>query len=221
MLIRIIIWRGWVLEEILDLAKKINDLHKVFGDEWFDENSINLKKQRIEHVCFDGPLIDPEFYSYIIQYIQDLTDFSLENIYSIDCPYRVINRTKNPDSIVAKLIYYRHEKAEKGIVSINKCLNDLMGLRVFVENYNHKENFTKLCEVLAKEAIKVHNSCKGQYKATHLYFQNENNKLFPWELQIWNTEDEEENIHSHQIHKQDYTNWPRSHVESKIIRREE
>lgn len=206
--------------EILRLVNTINSFHKKFGDQWLDENSINLKKQRIDHVCFDGPLIDPKFYNYVMQYIQDLTDFSLENIYSIDCPYRVTNRTKNPDSIVAKLIYYRHEKSEKGMVSINKCLNDLLGLRVFVKNYNHEENITNLDEVLANQHIKVHNSCKGKYRATHLYFQNDN-KLFPWELQIWNTEDEEENINSHQIHKQDYTKWPRTHVESKIIRREE
>ena len=36
--------------------------------------------------------------------------------------------------------------------------------------------------------------------------ENENYKN-QWELQIWNKEDEERNINSHKIYKQDYTRW--------------
>ena len=206
---------GWVLEEILDLAIKINDLHKVFGEKWITKESINLKTKRIDHICFEESPIDSSFYDYTMRYIKKVTRFSVENIYSIDSPYRLVIRTKNPDSIFAKIMYYRHEKREKGKVGIYKCLNDLLGLRIFVSNFNHDENTQKLNEMLAKYSIKVHNSCKGEYRATHLYFQNDN-KLFPWELQIWNQEDEEKNLASHVVHKQDYTKWPSTHARSKI-----
>lgn len=207
---------GWVLEGILDLAKKINHLHKTFGEEWITEESVNLKTKRIEHICFEESFIDSSFYNYAMKYIQKVARFSVENVYSIDSPYRLVSRTKSPDSIVAKIMYYRHEKSERGRVSINKCLNDLLGLRIFVSGFAHEENTKKLGEMLAKYSIKVHNSCKGEYRATHLYFQNKNNRLFPWELQIWNQEDEEKNLASHAVHKQDYTTWPLTHVRSKI-----
>lgn len=37
------------------------------------------------------------------------------------------------------------------------------------------------------------------------------NNLFPWELQIWKKEDEENNLISHKMYKQDYTSWESEH----------
>lgn len=39
-----------------------------------------------------------------------------------------------------------------------------------------------------------------------VYFK-EDNFSFQWELQVWNKEDEENNINSHKKYKQDYTKW--------------
>lgn len=47
---------------------------------------------------------------------------------------------------------------------------------------------------------------EGNYKAIHVYF-NKDNYAFPWELQIWNKQDEENNLESHKKYKQDYIKW--------------
>jgi len=48
---------------------------------------------------------------------------------------------------------------------------------------------------------------KGKYRATHIYFYGDNNKNFPWELQIWKPDDFETNEESHKFHKQEYVAW--------------
>jgi hypothetical protein len=47
---------------------------------------------------------------------------------------------------------------------------------------------------------------RNKYIATHVYFKKDNFS-FPWELQIWNKKDEEENILSHKMYKQHYIKW--------------
>ena len=59
--------------------------------------------------------------------------------------------------------------------------------------------------------IKVKNSSKGDYKAIHVYFHGENNKMLPWELQVWNKSDESKNKVSHVKHKQSYTRWTKDY----------
>lgn len=46
------------------------------------------------------------------------------------------------------------------------------------------------------------------------YFQNGNNKFFPWELQIWCEKYEQTNIVSHAEHKQAYTKWPTIYIQN-------
>ena len=56
--------------------------------------------------------------------------------------------------------------------------------------------------------IKVIDSSKMDYKAIHIYFGNEiDNTCFQWELQLWYENDEQINLKSHNIYKQDYVKW--------------
>ncbi|UXV35111.1 hypothetical protein MUA90_00765 [Staphylococcus sp. IVB6181] len=57
--------------------------------------------------------------------------------------------------------------------------------------------------------IKTTYNDKNGYKAVHIYLRGENNKCFPWEIQIWNSKDEESNRESHSKYKQDYLKWPK------------
>lgn len=83
-----------------------------------------------------------------------------------------------------------------------------------MEDFEHSDDTeTQLNTLLAElKGVKVHNSSKGDYQAIHIYFQNGNNKYFPWELQIWRKKDEQTNIESHAKHKQAYTKWPRIYI---------
>ena len=77
------------------------------------------------------------------------------------------------------------EKHEFGAVPINKCFNDLYGIRIiFNENIDHNK-IKSFIENKYKEKLKCIDSSKEEgYVATHVYFKN-NNYSFLWELQIW------------------------------------
>jgi len=74
--------------------------------------------------------------------------------------------------------------------------------------YNFK--FEKILDIVEKnyDKLKCRDASKRGYKATHIYFKQDNLN-FPWELQIWNKKDEINNIISHEKYKQDYVKWER------------
>ena len=45
---------------------------------------------------------------------------------------------------------------------------------------------------------------KDGYKAIHVYFKNQNNVYFPWELQIWDEKDKKQNIQAHRSQKRKF-----------------
>ncbi len=113
-------------------------------------------------------------------------------------------RTKAKNSIEYKIKNYI-ENHEDGKVPINKCFNDLFGIRIICENtLTHNEILNLVNNKYT--GLKCINSSKLNYKATHIYFKK-NNFSFQWELQIWNKVDEISNINSHEKYKQDYVRW--------------
>lgn len=205
------------LQEIIDIALKINEIHDEYSRGWLSpiENSFNLKKKQIRHIC-NGENINDDFYTYVNSYCEELVFLNLSDNYNkILENANVTSRIKNPDSRMYKILHYYNNKVNKGQVNINKCLNDLLGFRISSTNFVHcDENILELETALAKLNIKVHNSCKNNYLATHLYFSNGNNCYFPWELQIWNSNDWDSNIKSHAEYKQNYTQWPKINMEN-------
>lgn len=119
---------------------------------------------------------------------------------------KINTRVKTQNSIEFKTKNYS-ENHENGKVPINKCFNDLFGIRIILEqNLKHKDIQSFIKE--KHKDLKCIDSSKkeGNYKATHVYFST-NNYTFPWELQIWNKADEENNLKSHEKYKQDYVKW--------------
>lgn len=206
---------------LIELVRDINTLHKNQSIEWFDgiDNAYNLKRKLIRDIFLvkedsdqhEAKSISTDFLKYLNGYCENLNKILSGPEYDFLAPELLTStRIKDPDSRVAKLMHYMNGKSEKGKVSINKCLNDLLGFRVWLDNFEHgKLSCSLLKEELKKQGVivRVHDSCKGDYMATHIYFNNENNKFFPWELQIWNYKDHESNIYSHSEHKQGYTKW--------------
>lgn len=60
--------------------------------------------------------------------------------------------------------------------------------------------------------LKCINSTKGKYVATHIYFGNDDNTKFQWELQLWSKENLESNLLSHAKYKQDYIKWENTNI---------
>jgi hypothetical protein len=205
-------------DDIKNLILDVCRLHHDFSGKWVRDNRftpINLKKKLITDISevFDDRgvfIIDNYFYSLLKRYVYLLeelvVDIDLEYSYS-HLDFR--SRVKQNESIVNKLKYYRVGKEGKGRYPLNKCLNDLLGFRIIVDDFDHNcVYFDDLCEnIKAEYRIRKINASKNTYKATHIYFYGESNTYFPWELQIWNSDDEEQNELSHRIHKQEYTAW--------------
>ncbi len=216
------------MTQLLGLIENINTLHKIHSEEWLKNlhRTYNLKKTQVCDICIKEDEstsqnkinLDFNFIIYMNEYCESLNKVYFHPFYDfldLDSGFNVTTRIKDPDSRISKLWHYRLAKREHGKVNVNKCLNDLMGFRILSDEFEHDEStIGELKLMLENSSVKVHNSCKGDYKATHVYFQNGNNIYFPWELQIWNTLDHDINIRSHAQHKQAYTKWPSIYIES-------
>lgn len=209
------------LGSLVEIIKDISGLHEIHSSEWLrlNPNIINLKTKLIRDICTynredESELIsfDSEFIKHLNRYCADLNEVMFSPYYDfLEWNIDHSSRIKNPESRLAKMIYYSTDKSEVGKVSINKCLNDLFGFRVLMDDFNHNDTYYGLIkENIADTNCRIHNSCKNEYNATHIYFTNGNNKCFPWELQIWNKKDAEKNFHSHFLHKQGYTKWAKN-----------
>ena len=116
------------------------------------------------------------------------------------------SRVKSLNSIEYKINNYMSAKHNYGEIPINKCFNDIYGIRIIFEDnitYNEIKDFV---ESRYNSKLKCIDSSKGKYVATHIYFKNDIFS-YQWELQIWDKSHEEINIKSHEAYKQDYTKW--------------
>lgn len=203
-----------------DLDKLIRDLkkkHSEICDQWSKliNISYNLDKKYVSDIVKENS--DNELFEYILQYRDFLSD-NMTN-YSFELLNRNFEcRIKTRNSIEDKLARYMKKKSQseesRGKFPLKKCLNDLYGVRYYVQKdtleldeiENHlKHNFP---------AFRIIDASKGDYKAIHVYFHQDNHS-FPWELQIWKQENAALNKESHKKHKQGYTQWEKESQEEK------
>ena len=188
-----------VIEEIIKQYSIINDFLKQANF----YSPMNLKRKTVRNIYGDD-----DFYIYISKlrdYLNDIITESSNSIINFQSSYRVTTRVKTLNSIQYKIRNY-YLNHENGNIPIKKCLNDIFGIRIILkENINY--NIIKhINETFPK--IKVIDSSKMDYKAIHIYFGNEiDNTCFQWELQLWYENDEQINLKSHNIYKQDYVKW--------------
>ena len=174
---------------------------------------INLKKTLVSDIDEDGII-----HQNIIEYAQLLNEKSADivlRLFSV-CSYQVTARVKTQNSIEYKIQNYKTAQHELGKIPINKCINDLFGVRIIVDTPLSFEEVHTFIKETYQGKYKCIDSSKLDYKATHLYFR-ENNFAFPWELQIWNRIDMEKNFASHKQYKQEYTTWEKESKEGGII----
>lgn len=203
----------------------INGLHKSISEEHFmQQNNWNLRKIQVKDVVF-GNKISDDFLLHIEKYYEKL-NFVIA--YSdFDHEYRLWDgriRLKQKESVQNKLFYYCKDHAD-GKVSLQKCLNDLLGFRLIIDDFNcETEEFKIFMESIEDEIslMRWYTRDKQGYVGTHVYFKNNNNLFFPWELQIWNKKHSETNEKSHAEHKakRGYITWPKQYKEG-ILRKED
>lgn len=189
-----------------DLVKIISYTDSYYNDiniNWNNNRKINLKKKIVLDVRNETDILDTifKYRSFINEATVDFV-FGLENLEILNS--EVTCRVKSQNSIEFKIDNYI-KNHENGMVPIKKCLNDLFGIRIIInEDISNKDILNYLFE--AYPEYKCIESLKMDYIATHLYFEKDNFS-FPWELQIWSKSKEKSNLMSHKKYKQEYTRW--------------
>lgn len=194
------------LEKLIDF---IQTEYLEFNKKWQSSNYYNKINLKNNEVC------DLQENEELLNIIFNYREFINENNIQLSLDFKQFNtekskvniRAKNKNSIEYKLENYI-KNHENGKVPINKCFNDLFGIRIICNEVLSYEQIKELIK------DKYHNlkciySLRQEYKATHIYFR-QGNSYFPWELQVWNQIDEINNIISHEKYKQDYVKWEKS-----------
>lgn len=196
-----------MLDELENLIAFISSEYGRLYDKWKKSSlyiPINQKSKLVKNIVEDDSI-----YNSILNYRQFINENHLEFKMAMDklnLSSQVNSRVKAQNSIEFKLENYMSSKHNFGEGPINKCFNDLYGIRIiFNKSVTHKEieNFIKK---RFGNDLKCIDSSKGEYVATHIYFKIDNFS-YQWELQVWNKENEKNNILSHEKYKQDYTKW--------------
>lgn len=165
---------------------------------------INLKSKTVKNINEDSKIVE-----YIYNYLNFILNVSINM--DFDCldfeKSTIRSRVKTQNSIATKIKIYSGEEHFYGEIPIKKCLNDLLGFRIIIDDAFDFSNIEKYINNNYK-FLKCIDSSKNGYSATHIYFSKRGcNYYFPWELQIWRSEDEKSNLDSHKKYKQSYTKW--------------
>ncbi len=195
-----------MLEDLDKLISFVKKEYKVLNLKWEKSNyytEINLKNNKVLNLLNNEKILHTIFNyrefinEHNIQLVNDFKQFNNEKV-------KINTRTKTKNSIEFKMKNYI-QNHEDGKVSINKCFNDIFGIRIICLEELTYEQISKFMNYKYRD-LKCINSSKQEYKATHIYFKQDNYK-FQWELQIWNKKDEINNINSHEKYKQEYIKW--------------
>ena len=204
-----------VFDDLKDLIDYIQSVYTEVTHEWLEGAHVrtNLKKSQVSDIDIDGA-ISKNIMEYVWLLNEKSACITLQLSFVCDC--QVTARVKAQNSIEYKIQNYKTARHEFGRIPINKCVNDLFGVRIILDFPLTFEAIQTFVENTYQDKYKCINSSKLDYKAVHLYFK-ENNESFPWELQIWNRCDVERNFKSHKRYKQEYTTWEKESKEGGII----
>ncbi len=204
--------------------KKLHDIIDFLGKQFLNINKLWLVGSSYERINLKKNLVkdiynNKNFIRNIRGYQSFLIDATIELNLTLEGKYNVISRVKTPNSIEDKIRRYNSDIHENGKIAICKCLNDLFGARVILDeeiSFSTISSFIETEETFRNKQVglKCINSSKNGYEATHIYFKKEkDNSIFQWELQIWDTKNAGNNIESHKKYKQKYTHWESEMVE--------
>lgn len=202
------------MKEILSkLIKEIVFIQSIVNEYWKKDTrylEYNMRKYNVIDILNNDKLE---------KMIYDYRDFiSVNNFLLTFCITKEIQYAKDNLEVNMRVkaynsIQYKIENYIKnhnnGKESINKCLNDIFGVRIILDeefSYDDIRNIADECNKKLKTNLECIDASKNNYNAIHIYFKIDNNS-FKWELQIWNKKYKNSNLRSHSIYKQDYLRW--------------
>lgn len=190
------------MENLISKVRAFIDLYNNLEAMWLDR----LKKNNVKTMNFNRIKIhdiDLGIYDYIFEYRKFLAYY---NPYLNDILGRQsIDRTRVKETLSIKQKIKKYDtNSLNGSVIMHKCLNDLFGARILVQD---DFSFNKISETINKMNVKnlrLHDSSNEQgYKGLHIYV-GATSGHFRWELQIWHESDYCKNIELHEQYKRGY-----------------
>lgn len=180
--------------EVLSCIGFLIKLYTFRINDWDLRTSKNLKNF---YVC--NFLEDNEFQRFTMEYLNKFNttikniDLNIHGV-SFSC------RVKNLNSIYCKI--NRDNEKHEGKIPIYKCLNDLLGIRLIIDD---SFDYDKLMKFIKEAFINCRflDASKNGYIANHLYIKVDNFS-FPFEIQFWKKENAIKNKELHKIYKQSY-----------------
>ena len=201
------------MQQVINLLNILMQQYCEINSKWQDQLScecINLKRTYVSDLYHNSDLKN-----YILLYRNylELPYLNIMRIIQENQMTNVTSRLKLINSIEYKIDLYMNKEGQ-GHFPINKCLNDLRGFRIILDNAPTYQELTQYIDEqhfnskYDSTSLKCINSTKNdfEYHATHIYIRI-GNKTFPWEIQIWDRKYERKNKISHKRYKQAYTNW--------------
>ena len=182
------------ISQTKQLISEINRLHRDFSKDYFETGrveKINLSRT-ITHV----PV--PHIYKYRLILHESINDYLM----TADIDIKYFYRVKTRESIDDKIERFSTREDQ---YPVNNWLNDIFGTRIILTT----TEITAIMDLLDdwQDELSLKNwylRNKQGYKGLHIYFKNKSNFYFPWELQIWDVEDLQNNIQNHEKFKRNF-----------------
>ncbi|MDR0846775.1 MAG: GTP pyrophosphokinase [Lactobacillales bacterium] len=186
-----------MIEKTKRLISEINLIHAKFSEKYFNSHENELEKINLSQTINHVPV------KYILDYRLNLHESINDYLMKADVKdVYFLYRVKTAESIEEKIKRYG-EHQEK--YPVNNWLNDIFGCRVILNRWQIKEILTLLDDWKVEYGLKNwYQRDKDGYKGIHVYFKNQSNFYFPWELQIWDENDVDSNIEVHEKYKRKF-----------------
>jgi hypothetical protein len=202
-----------MLEELGLLIDKIVLEHKRISEKWKAQMcfmNINMTSHYVNQIISLNLIDNILLYTSFLN--DNLCEFNLSFGKWDKNNSSVSTRVKARNSILYKIDNY-NKNHENGLIPINKCLNDLFGIRIILKDEYTYSEIDKYIKIHYPK-LKCIKADKMEYVATHIYFKYDN-YTFQWELQVWSKSHELTNKNSHSKYKQDYVLWEERTKEEK------
>jgi len=191
-----------LLAPLIDDIWNLNERFTLAFAENVDLSRYNFMKLGVSKMLEDKELVYNIIPSYT-KFINTSRDLIESDLFIYSVQYNIRYRVKIDDTIYAKLKHYARKEKDLGTLPLDKCLNDIFGVRIILPNARDE-----LSEILAlleskKKQRHIFRYVKRdleKYHAVHCYMYP-NKHSFPWELQIWDSRDVQQNTYSHLEHE--------------------
>ena len=183
-----------VIDGVEEIIGEINRIHGEYSRDYFETGKV--EKINLSKTIAKVPV--KHIYNYRLNLHESINDYLIKANISIRYFYRV----KTRESIDYKIERFASQPDQ---YPVNNWMNDIFGARIILTREEIDNVIERLDGWQKQFGLKNwYLRDKDGYKGLHIYFKNDSNFFFPWELQIWDANDVDSNIENHERHKRGF-----------------